>query len=413
MPFAGELSYSVTHIATTEKIEAKPGNMAQTHGTYDPQFENVFAKFKEFLESGQEVGASLTVTIDGKDVVNLWGGFASSERTRPWNEDTIVNVYSTTKTISALAVLLLINEGQLSPYDKVSKYWPEFAVNGKQDIEIRHLLSHTSGLAVIEDPTTMDELCDVELMTSRLAKQAPRWEPGTASGYHSWTYGFFLGEIVRRRTGLTLTEFVSQRIAGPLGADFQIGAAEKDWPRLADLIPPPADATAEMSKIDPESMMAKMLYPFAEATFSRTPQWRKAEIGAANGHTNSQALARIWSNALTISDESKRLLSKDTTDLIFKEQSYGPDLCMGIPVRFGVGLGIRGNGDAIIDSWIPEGRICFWGGWGGSMVINDVDRHMTIGYAMNKMEMGTAGNTSVRAYVEEIYKALGQPSPAQ
>lgn len=387
--------------------------MAQTHGTYDPKFQAVYEKFKEFIESGQEVGASLTVNIDGKDVVNLWGGFASGERDRPWNEDTIVNVYSTTKTVSALAVLLLINEGQLSPYDKVSKHWPEFAANGKQDVEIRHLLSHTSGLAVIEAPMTIDELCDVSLVTPRLAAQAPLWEPGTASGYHSWTYGFLLGEVVRRRTGLSLTEFVAQRIAAPLAADFQIGAAEKDWPRIAELIPPPPAAVAEMAQIDPESMMARMLYPVADPSYANTPTWRGAEIGAGNGHTNSQALARIWSKALTISDESKRVLSNDTIDLIFKEQSYGPDLCIGIPIRFGIGMGIRGNGDAIIDSWIPEGRVCFWGGWGGSMVINDVDRHMTIGYAMNKMEMGTAGNTSVKVYVDEIYKALGITLPSQ
>lgn len=355
---------------STTTSRAKTGNMAQAHGTYDPKFEGVFAKFKEFLESKQEVGASLTVTIDGKDVVNLWGGFADSEGTRPWNEDTIVTVFSTTKTISALAVLLLINEGQLSAYDKVSKYWPEFAVNGKQDIEIRHLLSHTSGLAVLEDPTTPDELCDVKLMTSRLEQQAPRWEPGTASGYHSVTYGFLLGEIVRRKTGLSLTEFVSQKIAGPLDADFRIGAAEKDWPRIAELIPPPPAAMAEMANLDPNSMLAKMLNPFFHPSFTQTPQWKKAEIGAANGHSNSQALARIWSKALTIGDQSKRLLSRDTIDLIFKEQSYGPDLCVGVPVRFGIGLGIRGNGDAIIDSWIPEGRLCFWGGWGGSMVIS-------------------------------------------
>jgi CubicO group peptidase (beta-lactamase class C family) len=341
--------------------------MAQTHGTYEPKFEGVFTKFKELLESGQEVGASLTVNIDGKDVVNLWGGFASGEGTRPWNEDTIVTIFSSTKTISALAVLLLFNDGQLSPYDKVSKYWPEFAVNGKQDIEIRHLLSHTSGLAVLEDPTTPEELCDVKLITSRLEKQAPRWEPGTASGYHSVTYGFLLGEVVRRRTGLSLTEFVSQKIAGPLDADFQIGAVEKDWPRCAELIPPPASAMAEWANIDPNSMMAKMLNPFFDPSFTQNPLWRKAEIGAANGHSNSQGLARIWSKALTISDESKRLLSKETIDLIFKEQSYGPDLCLGMPVRFGIGLGIRGNGDSIIDSWVPEGRLCFWGGWGGSM----------------------------------------------
>lgn len=383
--------------------------MAQTHGTHDPKFEGVYAKFKEFLESGQEVGASLTVKIDGKDVINLWGGYTSAEKTHPWNEDTIVTVFSTTKTISALAVLLLINDGQLSPNDKVSKYWPEFAVNGKQDVEIRHLLSHSSGLAVLEERTTPEELCDRELMTSRLEKQPPRWEPGTASGYHSVTYGFLLGEVVRRRTGLTLTEFVAQRIAGPLDADFQIGAAEEDWPRVAELIPPPASAMDQMASLDPESMLAKMLNPLFEPSFAHTPLWRRAEIGAANGHTNSQALARIWSKALTIADEGQRVLSRDTIDLIFTEQTYGLDLCFGTSCRYGVGMGIRGNGDAIIDSWVPEGRICFWGGWGGSMVINDVDRNMTIAYAMNKMESGSAGNTSVMAYVEEIYKALGVP----
>ncbi|POS75282.1 beta-lactamase [Diaporthe helianthi] len=383
--------------------------MAQTHGTYDPKFEGVFAKFKGFLESGQEVGASLTVNIDGKDVINLWGGFTSAAKTHPWKEDTIVTVFSTTKTISALAVLLLINDGQLSPNDKVSKYWPEFAANGKQDVEIRHLLSHSSGLAVLEEPTTAEEACDCALMTSRLAGQAPLWEPGTASGYHSATYGFLLGEVVRRRTGLSLTEFVAQRIAGPMDADFQIGAAEKDWHRVAELVPPPAAVMAAMAKLDPESMMAKMVNPIIDPSFTLTPLWRRAENGAANGHTNSQALARIWSKALTIGDEGKRVLSKDTVDLIFEEQTYGPDVCLGAVVRYGVGMGIRGKGDAVIDSWVPEGRICFWGGWGGSMVINDVDRNITIAYAMNKMEHGTVGNTAFRAYVGEIYKALEVP----
>ncbi|KAG8170051.1 hypothetical protein KVR01_000796 [Diaporthe batatas] len=387
--------------------------MAQTNGTYDPKFEGVFAKFKESLESGQEVGASLTVTIDGKDVVNLWGGFTSAEKTQPWKEDTIVNVFSTTKTISALAVLMLINDGQLSANDKVAKYWPEFAANGKQDVEVRHLLAHSSGLAVFDEPTTQAQLCDVAFATARLAGQAPRWEPGTASGYHAMTYGFLLGEVVRRVTGLSLTEFVAQRIAGPLGADFQIGAREEDWPRVAELIPPPGLPLTAMEGLDPDSLAAKMMNPAFDATFAHTPLWRRAEIGAANGHTNAQALARIWSKALTVSDEGKRVLSKDTVDLIFTEQTYGTDLSFGMPCRYGVGMGIRGNGDALVDSWVPEGRVCFWGGWGGSLVINDVDRNMTIAYAMNKMEQEIAGNTSIRAYVGEIYKALGIPVGAK
>ncbi|OLN85067.1 Beta-lactamase domain-containing protein 2-like protein 3 [Colletotrichum chlorophyti] len=383
--------------------------MANIHGTYDPKFQGVFEKFRQFIESGQEVGASLTVKIDGEDAINIWGGYASPDHTRPWNEDTIVNVFSSTKTLSALAVLLLINDGQLSAYDKVSKYWPEFAANGKQDIEVRHLLAHTSGIAVFEDDTTPEDLCNTGLIVSRLEKQAPRWEPGTASGYHSWTYGYLLGEVVRRRTGLSLKEFISQKVAVPLGADIQIGAHEKDWDRIAQLILPPPFNPDDLPKSDPDSLTVKMIYPIPDEAFLHSAKWRNAEIGSGNAHTNSQALAQVWSGALTISDDSKRLLSKETIDLIFKEQSYGVDLCIGLPVRVGIGMGLRGNGDALIDAWVPKGNVCFWGGWGGSMVINDLDHRITIAYAMNKLESGSTGNASVKAYVAEIYKALGVP----
>ncbi|KAK1996218.1 beta-lactamase [Colletotrichum falcatum] len=385
--------------------------MVSAHGKCDAKFQAVGERFRELLESGQELGASLTVTIDGEEVIDMWGGYADAKRTRPWNEDTIVNVFSTTKTVSALAVLLLINDGQLSPDDKVLKYWPEFAANGKENVRVRHLLSHSSGLAVFEDPITMQDLCDFGATVSRLEKQPPRWEPGTASGYHAWTYGYLVGELVRRRTGLTLREFVAQNIAAPLGADFQIGAKEEDWPRIAELVPPPlppSNLTAPPGT-DPDSLPAKMLSPAPDATFVSTEPWRRADIGAANGHSNSRAIAKIWSRALTVADEGQRLLSKDTIDVIFTEQSCGTDLCFGFPVRFGTGLGIRGNGSTGIDPWIPEGRLCFWGGWGGSMVINDVDRHVTIAYAMNKMDAGTVGNAAVRSYVAEIYKVLGVP----
>ncbi|TEA18659.1 Beta-lactamase domain-containing protein 2 [Colletotrichum sidae] len=386
--------------------------MAQIHGTCDAKFEGVRAKFQEFVASGFEVGASLTVTIDGQDAVNIWGGYADAGRTRPWNEDTIVNVFSTTKTICALAVLLLINEGKLSANDRVAKHWPEFAANGKEDVEIRHLLSHTSGLAVFEDPITMAEMCDVELVTSRLEKQRPRWTPGTASGYHAWTYGYPIQEVVRRITGLGFRDFVAARIAGPLGADFQIGAREEDWRRVSDVIPPPPFELPDPATMPPaDSLPAKMLNPIPDAGFANSSTWRRAEVASANGHTNAKGLATIWSNALTIPDESRRLLSKETIDVIFQEQSYGPDLVYGATVRFGTGLSIRGNGDAIIDSWIPKGRLCYWGGWGGSTVINDIDRSITICYAMNKMESGTVGNTAFRAYVAEIYKALGVSIP--
>ncbi|KAF6803772.1 beta-lactamase [Colletotrichum sojae] len=350
--------------------------MAQVNGTCDSKFEGVRAKFGELLKSGEELGASFAVTIDGKDVIDLWGGFADPERSRPWTEDTIVNVYSTTKTVCALAVLMLIDEGRLSPDDKVAKHWPEFAVNGKQDIEVRHLISHTSGLAVSEEPITIEELCGLQLATSRLEAQAPRWEPGTASGYGAWTYGYPVGELIRRITGQSFTDFVAQKIAGPLGADFQIGAREADWPRVAELVPPTIPAP-----------------PPGSSDWGPKPGTTAALISATLGD-----------------DDDRRLLSRETVDLIFREQSYGTDLVLGPVIRFGCGLGLRGNGDSLVDSWTPEGRLCFWGGWGGSLVINDVDRRITIAYAMNKMSNSTAGNDAVISYIG-VYKALGVPIP--
>ncbi|OLN89246.1 Beta-lactamase domain-containing protein 2-like protein 2 [Colletotrichum chlorophyti] len=380
--------------------------MAPPHGTYDSMFQGVYDSFQQLLESGQELGASLTVNIDGRDVVDLWGGYADTARNRPWNENTIVNVWSTTKTISALAVLLLIEEGQLSPNDEISRYWPEFAVNGKKDIQVRHLLSHNSGIAIFEEPLAFKDLCDRQFIVSKLEKQLIQWQPGTASGYHCWTYGYLIGELVRRKTGLSLTDFVSRKIAGPLHADFQIGAKEEDWARIAEMVPPQIRLASD-SKFETNPLQAGIFNPFPNVDFTNTSLWRRAEIGSGNGHTNSKALARIWSRAITITDNRQRLLSKKTIDLIFEEQSYGPDLCLGFPVRFGIGMGIRGNGNTPVDSWLPEGRICYWGGWGGSMVVNDVDRHITIAYTMNKMENTSTGNKAFRRYAKEIYRALG------
>ncbi|KAK8078496.1 hypothetical protein PG996_004666 [Apiospora saccharicola] len=216
--------------------------MAQVQGTCAPRFDKVRTLFQSHLDSGLEIGASLTVNLAGETVLDLYGGHSDAARTVPWVRDTLVPVASSTKTVTALAVLLLVDEGTIaSVNDKVSQYWPEFAANGKQDVEIRHLLGHTSGVAGWEGPITMAEICDPDSnATARLAAQAPWWEPGTAGGYHAWNYGHLLGEVVRRVTGGTrLKEFVAQRIAGPLGADFQIGLREEDEGRVSEFIAPP------------------------------------------------------------------------------------------------------------------------------------------------------------------------------
>ena len=224
----------------------------------------------------------------------MWGGFRDEARTTPWDEHTITNVWSSTKTVTSLAALMLVDRGELDVDQPVAKYWPEFAANGKQDVLVRHLMSHTSGVSGLDQPVAVEVLYDWEQATSRMAAQAPWWEPGTASGYHALNHGHLVGEIVRRITGQSLKQFVAEEIAGPLGADFQIGAAESDWGRIAPVVPPPplpidlAGArawTARRSRRSPGRSRC--------ADDANTPGWRRADIGAANGHGNARSVARI------------------------------------------------------------------------------------------------------------------------
>jgi len=374
-------------------------------GTCDEKFENLRSLLQQNVESGEELGASIAVNIDGKDVVDIWGGYVDETRTRPWQRDTIVNVFSTTKAISSLATLMLVDRGLLDVDENVCKYWPEFGVNGKEDIKVRHFLSHTSGISGWDDQMTMQDICDVEKSTAKLAQQRPWWIPGTASGYHVFTFGHLLGELVRRTTGKTLKQFVAEEIAGPLNADFQIGALEKDWPRVSNIVPAPPPTEAPM--FEPNSVPAKSLAnPVADANFANTSTWRLAEIGAANGHGNAHAVARICST-ITLGGEVDGIpLSKKTIDLIFKEQARGIDLVLGVPIRFGIGFGFVGDGDMFVDDWLPSGRVCFWGGWGGSCIIMDLDRRVTISYVMNKMSNEGLGSDIAKMYVKTVYTAL-------
>lgn len=379
--------------------------MAKVQGTCPDKFAAVKSVMESQIASGEELGASLTVSIDGKEVLDIYGGYTDVERTTPWRSDTIVNVWSSTKTLSSLAVLMLISRGQLSAFDKVSKYWPEFAANGKENIEVRHFLSHTSGVAGWDQPITVSDVCDVKLSTEKLAAQAPWWEPGTASGYHTLCMGHLLGELVRRITGKSLTEFVATEISGPLDADFQIGALEKDWPRITDVIPPPP-MPIDFASLPQDSVMVKSFTgPQPNAQSANTAEWRKGEIGAANGHANSRAMNRTAS-VVTLGGtvNGKEFLNQETIDLIFQEQSNGIDLVIGQPIRFGIGYGLRAEGPT---AWLPKGKVCFWGGWGGSIVIMDLERKITLTYAMNKMGEGTLGSGRTQAYINEVYKALG------
>jgi len=361
--------------------------MAEIHGEFDPRFQGVRDALASNLDQGLDVGASVAVAIDGAPVVDVWGGYTDEAKTVPWQRDTIINVWSTTKTMAALCALLLADRGELEFDAPVARYWPEFKAAGKEGVEVRHLLSHTAGLSGWQEPMAPEDLYDWERATSLLAAQAPWWEPGTASGYHAVTQGYLVGEVVRRITGQTIGSFFAHELAGPLGADFHIGTGPEHDARVAKVIPPPP---LNIAGVDPDSIAIRTLSnPPLSAEQSWEVAWRRAEIPAAGGHGNARSVAAVQS-LLACSGEvnGTRFMSPAGCEAVLREQSYTPDLVLGLPIRFGLGYGLT-SADMPLS---PNPRACFWGGWGGSLVIVDLDARMVIAYVMNKMGEGTLGD---------------------
>ncbi len=372
--------------------------MTEVLGHCDGRFTAVRDVLAASLASGEEFGASVCVDVGGDRVVDIWGGL--SEPGKPWREDTIVNVWSTTKTVTNLAALILVDRGRIDPFAPVAKYWPEFAANGKEKVEVRHLLSHTSGVSGWAQPITVDDVYDWDRSTSLLAAQEPWWEPGTASGYHALNQGHLVGEVIRRVDGRGLKEFIREEIAEPLDADFQIGCRPADYGRVSPVIPPPP-LDIDMSAVDPHSVAMRTLTgPLPDANVANTAVWREATIGAANGHGNARSVAQIQAN---VAAGGGKLLSSETVDLIFEEQANGIDLVLGVPIRFGIGYGLP---DPVTVPFFDAGKVCFWGGWGGSVILIDVDRQLTISYMMNKMAAGLVGSDRAFAYVAAAYGAV-------
>jgi CubicO group peptidase (beta-lactamase class C family) len=359
--------------------------MADVHGTCDSRFEGVRETLAKSLEAGTDVGASVAVLVEGEPVVDIWGGFADEARTEPWSRDTITNVWSTTKTMTFLCALMLADRGQLDFHAPVARYWPEFAAGGKEAVEVRHLMAHSAGLSGWTAHIEPEDLADWEKCTSLLAAQEPWWEPGTASGYHALTQGYLIGEVVRRITGATIGTWFASEVAAPLGADFHIGLPASEDHRVSLVIPPEAGRLAEA---DPGSIaMRTFTSPLLDAAMATEVWWRRAEIPAANGQGNARSVATVQS-IIAGGGEARgvRLLSERGCDVVFEEQSNGKDLVLGIPMRFGMGYGLAGE-------LLPMGpRACFWGGYGGSLIVMDQDARLTVSYVMNRMESGLTGD---------------------
>jgi len=374
------------------------------HGHCDERFAAVRSALADNIASGEEVGACIAIDIDGELVVDIWGGYTDAARTSAWAEDTIVNVWSSTKTVTSLAALMLVDRGLVELAAPVAEYWPEFAANGKQDIEFRHVLAHTSGVSGWELPFTTEDMYDWDKSTAALAAQAPWWQPGTASGYHAHNQGHLIGEVMRRVTGRSLKDFVRGEIAAPLGADFQIGAGHEDYGRIAEIIPPPP-LELPLDQLPEDSPMRKTFSgPPPNADAANTPAWREADLGALNGHGNARSLAAIQS-AISLGGTTRgvQLLKPETVELIWVEQANGVDLVLPAPMRWGIGYGLAPN---LALPYVPDEKICFWGGWGGSMVAMCPDRRTTITYVMNKMGPGILGSDRAATYGTLIFDAL-------
>jgi CubicO group peptidase (beta-lactamase class C family) len=362
--------------------------MAEIHGTCDDRFEQVSNVFSANLDAGDDLGASVAVFVAGEPVVDIWGGYLDEAKTTPWAKDTIINVWSTTKTMAALCLLILADRGELDLHAPVTKYWPEFAAAGKSEIEVRHVLSHTSGLSGWSEPMAIEDLYDWEKATSLLAAQEPWWEPGTASGYHALTQGYLVGEVVRRITGQTIGTFFANEVAGPLGADFHIGTPAPADDRVAPVVPPPPLSAEMLAGFDPAGPAIRTLgNPPLDASVSYTIPWRRAEIPAGNGHGNARSVATVQS-VLACGGEANgvRLLSQKGCEVVFEEQANGTDLVLAVPLRFGMGYGLSSESMPI------PARACYWGGWGGSVVIMDLDAKLVVTYMMNRMESGLVGD---------------------
>lgn len=374
------------------------------HGTCDPRFSAVRDAFANNFASGSEHGACVAISVGGEMVVDLWGGCRDEAKTQPWEENTIVNVYSTTKTMTALTALMLADRGQLDLHAPVAKYWPEFAANGKENVTVAHLMSHAAGLPGWDEMLRVEDIYDWNKACALLAAQKPWWEPGTASGYHAVTQGYLVGEVVRRVTGKSLGTVFREEIAEPLNADFHIGTGAEHDPRIAELIPPTPSGGAAGPANDPASIAGRTFAsPPLNAYDSRTRAWRAAEIPAAGGHGNARSVCEVQTVLANGGvSKGKRIMSADGCRVALQEQVSGTDLVFGAPQRFGMGYGLPG---ALMRPIHPDAT-CYWGGWGGSIVMIDMDARFCFAYVMNRMANTTVGDMRAFTMLMPAFQAV-------
>ena len=350
-------------------------------GVCDPRFARVRDAFASIFARGLEHGAGVSVVAGGKIVVDLWGGHADAARTRPWRRDTLINIWSSTKGIVALAVAMLVERGKLDYAAPIARWWPEFAANGKERITLDQVMSHQAGLNGLSVPMDEAGFLAGKPYADALAAMAPLWEPGSRCIYHSFTYGELAGEPIRRVTGRSVGRFVAEDIIGPLGADFFIGLPEREDARAAEMIEGPkasnwvADVRATPFPHSCDNPVPRALWPNDRA-------WRAAEVPGANGHATANALARVYGMMSAGGTwEGKRLVDRATIVEAARARVRGIDESFGTPTAFAAGYQIEDSVYAGRASPQTFGHT----GWGGTIGFADLGAGIGFGYVTNRM----------------------------
>jgi CubicO group peptidase (beta-lactamase class C family) len=390
--------------------------MPEICGEVAKGFEPVREAFARNFEHHEEVGAAFALYVKGEKVVDVWAGTADVDTGRPWEENTLQAVFSTTKGITAICAHLLAQRGDLDLDARVAEYWPDFKAAGKENVPVRWLLGHRTGLPAFHDTVTPEEALDWDRITARLAAEEPWWEPGTAHGYHAITYGWLVGEVIRRVSGKNIGRFVADELAGPLGLDTYIGLPESEEPRVAPLIQmslvgerPPQEAIDAMPEemraaveafTNPDSLTQRALRVSDPALDWNSREVHAAEIPAANGITTARSLAKLYAACVGEVD-GQRVLTPGTVADATKEVSNGPDKVLIMPTRFGSGFFLQSMFSPLL------GPNSFGhAGAGGSLGMADPDAEIGYGYVMNKMQANLSGDPRTLGLTAAVKECL-------
>ena len=369
-------------------------------GTCHDGFAPLQSLLESNLASGEDAGASVAVVHDGELVVDLWGG--SARPGVPWAEDTLCQVWSVTKAMTALAFLTLVDRGQIDLDAPVADHWPEFGAAGKDGVLVRQVLGHSSGVPGWGTPVTVEDILDLERSEALLAAESPWYEPGSASAYQVVCHGHLLDGIAHGATGRRLADVLHEDVMEPVGGGFRLGVPEDELPLVADLLPPPP-SQVDYAALPPDHFLLRTVpNPLLTVDVCNGEAWRRGAVGGAGGHGTARGIA-LAQSAVSHGGVAAgtRLLSEETVARIHEPQADGVDLLLSVPLRFGIGYGLSSPSAPAI----PDGA-AWWTGYGGAIVVNDAARRTTVAYVPNKLADHMVASPRTDAYVRTALECV-------